>query len=165
MISTDGGKTWTRGGDMPHFGKPRGVMEPTSVELNDGRLFTLLRTNVGIQYKSFSEDQGKTWTKPAPSRFKSPCASGVLRKLAGGRIIFVWDNVASKTNLPRTPLDVAHSTDDGKTWKIKRIHATDAYQLSNIGVLQLKNGDILVAIASGSPVSIARFNEAWLDEE
>lgn len=161
MISCDNGQNWTKGGDMMHWDKPRGAQEPTVVELSDGRLYALLRTNQGVQYECYSSDEGITWTKPAPSRFQSPCACAILYRLASGRIIVVWDHVSSNVNLPRSPMDIASTIDDGKTWRVRRLHAAE-HQLSNHGVLQLRNSDILVAIGSAGPISMARLTEEWI---
>lgn len=162
LISPDGGKTWKKGGDM-YGGNTRGAQEPAIVELTDRRLYALIRTNEGVQYESYSSDEGTTWTKPAPSRFHSPDASAIIRRLASGRIILLWDNVATKDDMPRSPLDIASSLDNGKTWRVKRIKSAH-YQLSNFSVLQLRSGYILVAIGSANPISIARFSEKWIDK-
>jgi len=175
MISGDNGKSWIKSGDMERVVS---MWESSIVEFNNGMLYSLMRTRTGYQYESFSKDKGISWSEPKKSRFKSPCACAILYRLRNGHIILVWNNtlpqekLASNLNLPRSPLDVALSKDDGKTWKIKTVKTTNyqlttrikKYQLSNHAVCQLANGNILVAIASNGPVYRAIFNEAWINE-
>ena len=49
-----------------------GLQEPCITELPDGRLQALYRTDLMCQYESFSEDGGKNFSPPLPSRFTSP---------------------------------------------------------------------------------------------
>jgi predicted neuraminidase len=165
MISNDGGKSWTKGGDVPHWGRPRGAQEPTVVELKNGELFCLLRTNEGRLFQSISRDAGRTWSKPSPTAFASPCACAILKRLGSRRLLLVWNNVANDSNLPRSPLTAAWSDDDGQTWHAKDLAKSDKTDLSNHCVLQLASGEILVAVASGNPVELLRFNEQWLGSE
>ena len=41
------------------------------IELRDGRLWMLMRTQTGFLYESFSRDQGENWSEAGPSRFIS----------------------------------------------------------------------------------------------
>jgi len=117
FYSDDGFKTWKRSRDsMTAVG--RGCHEPTIVELKDGRLFCLMRNTNQRQYFSISEDQGDHWTKPAPTVLKSPESPAIVKRIPStGDLLVLWNNVASKSNWPRTPLTAAISKDDGKTWE------------------------------------------------
>jgi hypothetical protein len=95
MISDDNGISWSKGGDMPHWNHPRGDSEPTIAEFSDGTLYALLRTSEACQYQSISRDGGKTWSAPAPSPFASPCSCAILTKLRSGRVLLVWNNIAT----------------------------------------------------------------------
>ena len=116
FYSDDGFKTWKRSSDSM-TAKGRGCHEPTIVELKDGRLYCLLRNTNKCQYYSISEDGGDHWTKPAPTVLASPEAPALLKRIpTTGDLLVPWDNVASKSNWPRTPLTAAISTDEAKTW-------------------------------------------------
>jgi len=39
-----------------------GCWEPACIELKDGRVMMLMRTGIGGQYKSLSNDGGETWS-------------------------------------------------------------------------------------------------------
>ncbi|QIF01437.1 sialidase family protein [Roseimicrobium sp. ORNL1] len=113
FVSKDQGATWTRRG---------GVAVPQTqfdehmfVELNDGRLWMLVRTNYGIA-ETFSSDQGATWSEPQPSTLQNPSARFHLRKLASGRILLVKNGPLNERT-GRTLMTAYLTEDEGKTWK------------------------------------------------
>jgi hypothetical protein len=124
----------------PHQ-KPRWqnyAIEPTVVEMNDGRIWMLLRTSMDRLYESFSSDYGVTWTTPAPSRFYSTLTMPTLFRLKDNRLLLFSCNTTplpeedrtSDTTLNeeqktggwedvftnRDAIHAAISDDDGKTW-------------------------------------------------
>ncbi|NQT15317.1 MAG: exo-alpha-sialidase [Planctomycetes bacterium] len=116
FYSDDGFKTWKRSSDSM-TAPGRGCHEPTIVELTDGRLFCLLRNTNRRQFFSVSEDGGDHWTKPAPTVLPSPESPALVKRIpTTGDLLVLWNNVASKSNWPRTPLTAAISTDEGQTW-------------------------------------------------
>lgn len=116
FYSDDGFRTWKRSEDsMTTTG--RGCHEPTIVELKDGRLLCLLRNSNQRQYQSLSSDGGVHWSKPEPTALTSPESPAILKRIPQtGDLLVLWNNVASKSNWPRTPLSSAISTDEGNTW-------------------------------------------------
>lgn len=116
FYSDDGFRTWKRSSDSM-TAKGRGCHEPTIVELNDGRLYCLMRNTNQRQYFSISEDGGDHWTEPAPTTLASPESPALLKRIPlTGDLLVLWNNVASKSNWPRTPLTSAISQDEGRTW-------------------------------------------------
>jgi sialidase-1 len=116
FYSDDGFKTWKRSSDSM-TAKGRGCHEPTIVELKDGRLYCLLRNTNQCQYYSISEDGGDHWTRPAPTTLASPESPALLKRIPStGDLLVLWNNVASESNWPRTPLTAAISRDEGQTW-------------------------------------------------
>jgi sialidase-1 len=116
FFSDDGFKTWKRSSDSM-AAEGRGCHEPTIVELKDGRLYCLLRNTNQRQYFSISEDGGDHWSKPAPTPLPSPESPALLKRIPStGDILLLWNNVASKSNWPRTPLTAALSRDEGQSW-------------------------------------------------
>jgi len=146
VYSDDGGRTWTESGDFvsapvrPEFnGATYGCVEPTAIELDDGRLWTLCRTQTYRQYQSYSADGGATWTDGEPSIFTSSTSPSRLMRLSDGRLLLLWNNcreseirVFGKMYTNRTSLSAAVSDDDGRTWQgfreIYRDPARDSYQ-------------------------------------
>ncbi|QDU82223.1 hypothetical protein Pla110_39780 [Polystyrenella longa] len=114
--SDDGGHQWKRSSDSM-TAKGRGCHEPTIVELNDGRLHCLLRNTNQKQYFSISEDGGDHWSKPEPTALVSPESPAIVKRIpTTGDLLVLWNQVASKSNWPRTPLTAAISRDEGQTW-------------------------------------------------
>ncbi|MCH7988158.1 MAG: exo-alpha-sialidase [Planctomycetes bacterium] len=119
-LSDDGGKTWRAGKGSVDLPK-RGAMEPEVVELNDGRLLMILRTQMGQIATAYSKDEGDTWTKGEPLSVKAPEAPTTIRRIPStGDLLLIWNNTFSKGTDhggKRTPLTAAVSSDEGKTWK------------------------------------------------
>ncbi len=113
LTSDDDGKTWKRSNlvDLGGHGHHSGAMEPTLAELGDGRLLMLIRTHWGRFWEALSDDGGLSWRTVRPSPLESTSAPGFLLKLRSGRLAFVSNDKAGRTNLLLT-----FSEDDGKTW-------------------------------------------------
>ena len=117
FYSDDGFKTWKRS-ENSMTAKGRGCHEPTIVELNDGRLFCLLRNTNKVQYFSTSDDGGVHWSQPKPTVLTSPESPALVKRIPmTGDLLVLWNNVASSSNWPRTPLSSAISKDEGRTWQ------------------------------------------------
>ncbi len=118
-LSDDGGKSWRKG--KSHVDLPqRGAMEPEVVELNDGRVLMIMRTQLGHIATSYSEDGGDTWSEPGKLPLKAPEAPATLRRIPStGDLLLVWNNTytpGAGHGGKRTPLTAAISRDEGKTW-------------------------------------------------
>ena len=116
FYSDDGFRTWKRSSNSM-TAKGRGCHEPTIVELKDGRLLCLMRNTNRCQYSSISVDGGDHWTTPVPTVLESPESPAIVKRIpTSGDLLVLWNNVASSSNWPRTPLTAAISRDEGKTW-------------------------------------------------
>jgi hypothetical protein len=134
--SDDEGKTWQAGNtiDLGGQGHHGGNMEPTLVELADGRVWMLIRTNWGEFWSAWSHDGGRTWRVLEPSGIAASSAPAIVERLASGRLAMVWnqpypegktsfklsggDGLWSETPVSnhREELSIAFSSDDGKSW-------------------------------------------------
>jgi hypothetical protein len=127
-LSDDAGKTWRRSQTtlVGHFpdGKRVTVQEPGVVELADGQLMMYCRTNAGSQFVSHSADGGETWSELAPSQLASPLSPATIERIPSSReLACVWNDhsgVHPFTENIRSPLCVAVSRDEGKTWSRSR---------------------------------------------
>ena len=117
LVSDDNGRNFSLGEDIDlgGHGDHAGAMEPAVVELQDGRIWMVIRTTRGEFFQAFSSDDGMTWNKAQPSGIRSPSAPGHITRLASGRLALVWNNTMETTKT-RSALSVALSEDDGKTW-------------------------------------------------
>ena len=128
-LSDDNGKTWRRSKDSFKGYSPSGqritVQEPGVVELKDGRLMMFMRTNAGSQYVCHSLDGGETWSKVAPSNLASPLSPASIKRISWtGDLLCVWNDhsgIHEYAEGRRTPLCLAISKDEGKTWSRSRI--------------------------------------------
>jgi type 1 glutamine amidotransferase len=122
FLSDDSGKTWRKSKGELHGpeGSQTGLQEPGVVELKDGRLLMLCRTDLGCQYLSYSADGGNTWSPAEPTDIKSPVSPASLKRIPRtSDLLLVWNDhskVDAARRGKRTPLTAAVSRDDGKTW-------------------------------------------------
>lgn len=130
--SDDNGVTWgnTDGIDIGRETDARqralrngSALEPTIVELRDGRILMFIRTIVGRIYRCYSADGGSTWTKPKPTDVS--CGGTIyITRLKSGRLALVW-NPANYDD-PQYATDgyphefdkmlISLSDDDAETW-------------------------------------------------
>jgi hypothetical protein len=143
--STDEGKTWARGNiiDLGGVGHHGGVTEATLEPLADGRIWMLLRTNWKVFWSAFSDDDGVSWRTIGPSTIEASSAPGLLKRLASGRLVLIWNRYfpEGKDSFPlsggdnqwsevpvsnhRLELSIMFSDNDGKTWSKPVVFARD----------------------------------------
>jgi sialidase-1 len=111
-LSNDDGKTWR---DSPRIGRGD-FYEPACVELKDGTVMMLMRTELGGQYKSLSKDGGESWGEPLPAPLVGTGAPASISRISTtGDLLAIWNhNPGAKY---RNPLTAAVSKDEGETWQ------------------------------------------------
>lgn len=111
----------------------RGMIEPTLMELEDGRILMVMRGSNGgrldpknllpsYKWYAISKDGGETWSKPEPWCFEdgepffSPSSMSALFKHSSGRCFWVGNmtQVNCQNNLPRWPLVIAEVNTDNQ---------------------------------------------------
>ena len=122
ILSKDNGHTWYDSGNllkMP-FENRRGYEEPGLYQHEDGTLWCYARTNLGCQFCLFSNDEGITWTTPAPNIFFTGARSPMLvKKVMGKYTLAIFNPISLYTgrnigNLRgRAPFLMAVSETDG----------------------------------------------------
>jgi hypothetical protein len=127
FLSDDGGRTWRKARtELEGPAESRsGLQEPGVIELADGRILMWMRTDLGCQYRSVSEDGGDTWTRAEPSPLASPLSPASVKRMPwDGSLLVVWNDHSGRHRFPRgrrTPLCAALSRDEGRTWLNSRI--------------------------------------------
>lgn len=164
FASDDDGYTWhtiTKGITIPVSGGcTTGVQEPGLLELESG-LWCWIRNDSGRQYETFSIDGGKTFGEPRPSAFTSAVSPLSAKRISDGRIIALWNpipvyNGRSETvegvwTGARTPLAVAFSTDDAKSFYDYELIETDERSgYCYVAVHEIDGGEILLAYCAGA---------------
>ncbi|PYI84464.1 MAG: sialidase [Verrucomicrobia bacterium] len=118
-FSDDDGRTWQRGKGIVRCPK-RGAMEPGLVELKDGRVLQIIRTQLGQIWHTHSADGGDTWTEASPWAVAAPEAPSTLTRTADhGDLLLIYNptvNLDVDHAGARTPLVAVVSTDEGKSW-------------------------------------------------
>ena len=134
--STDDGATWRPSNliDLGGRGHHGGVTEPTLTQLEDGRLWMLIRTNWGEFWSGYSHDGGRFWQVLQPSGIEASSAPALLKRLQSGRLMLLWnrplpedaddwplsggDGLWSDTPVSnhREELSLAFSQDEGRSW-------------------------------------------------
>lgn len=142
LISDDMGSSWRFSKtklDTRNLDNSKVItQEPGVVELSDGRVLMWMRTTDHVQYASWSKDGGDTWSKAVPWNLNSPNSPATVERLSNGDLVAVWNDHGAHpefkdpasmakryrgtgrwANGQRTPLTIAVSKNDGRTW-IKR---------------------------------------------
>ncbi|HET6575956.1 MAG TPA: exo-alpha-sialidase, partial [Fimbriiglobus sp.] len=89
--SDDGGKTWARGAGSIDLPK-RGAMEPEVLELKDGKLLMIIRTQLGHIATATSTDGGNHWGEPSWLPVTAPESPATIRRIpATGDLLLLWN--------------------------------------------------------------------------
>jgi len=163
VVSRDGGQSWSLSEfiDLGGAGNHDGALEPTVIQLRDGRVWMLIRTSHGRFFQSFSQDDGLSWSEAVKSPIRSPSAPGHLERLASGRIALVWNHTVDfDVDEPpphkfmggpwRRALHLALSEDEGRNWTppVEIARAIDpAQHLRYPFVFEAAPGELLIACA------------------
>ncbi len=132
LRSEDQGKTWT----VLPGARPKGWIaegfhrmdEGRPLNLGGGRVLFMSRTPQGHLFTAWSQDDGKTWTPPAPSTLVHPDAPPMLFPLSDGKTLLAFHHnkvpvtgngeLSDKAELMKMRSEVwaSLSTDEGHTW-------------------------------------------------
>ncbi len=147
----DNGATWTRSGIM------RGGEQPTFIQRGDGSLLAYLRVRPNI-VASESTDGGKSWTTPAPTQWKNPDAGISMTRLQNGHVLLVFNNQDNA----RSPLHIARSLDDGKTWSKPLQLESNPGEYSYPSIFQTPDGMIhIIYTFRRYSIKHIEMNEDW----
>ncbi|MGD9562415.1 MAG: sialidase family protein [Pyrinomonadaceae bacterium] len=177
MYSDDDGKTWKRSTSVLRTGGggfESGASEPTVVELDDGKLWMLIRAQTGFLWESHSTDRGVTWSPAAESGLPSSNAPATALRLRSGEIAVVWNN-HTHANYARQSL-VVGLTRDGKTFQgLRELDLTDFTDDPEASIphvtysflTETKEGDIAISYNKGNwsrhnRPSFARVSRSWI---
>lgn len=131
--STDDGKTWKRFGPIEVPGHPYGIIQPTLFETRDGVLTALCRSRgLGVICQAESKDGGENWGPARKTGLPNPGSGIDVVKIAGGDLILIYNH----SKLARFPLNLARSTDDGKSWKIVKTLENQTGEYSYPAIVQ-----------------------------
>jgi hypothetical protein len=152
--SDDNGMTWSSSTQVPDA-TDIVTQEPGLIELRDGRLMMFIRASGGFQQLSFSSDRGETWSHIEQSNIPSPLSPATIERIPGTNDwIIVWNNndgSVEEIKGKRTPLTVAVSKDEGKSWEyIKNINDDPDGWYCYIAIHFVDDQNILIGNCAGS---------------
>ena len=98
---------------MINDGEEFSAIQPSILTYDDGRMQVLCRTRQGVIAQSWSEDQGKTWSKMSATRLPNPNSGTDAVTLRDGRQLLVYNHTTRRGPFPsgRNMLNVALSND------------------------------------------------------
>jgi len=153
---------WTQSGPIR---SKRGNIQPSVVQLDNNHLIAYCRRGggygpgtEGFVVRSESHDGGRTWSEGLDTKFPNPNAAIDFLKLQNGHLFFVYNNSPSE----RTPLTVAISTDNDKSWPRQRDIATGDFDYAYPYAIQGRDGKIHLIYTSHarSVINVATFDES-----
>jgi len=152
LIGGDGGAKWRQGGFTP------GGSQPAVIQRSDSSLFALMRRAPRLTQIE-SSDGGVTWSDAVPSALRNPDAGISMTKLANGHLVVVFND----SELQRTPLSIARSIDEGKSWEPPLQLESNPGEYSYPCVIQSADGKIHVTYTFRRyAIKHVEFNEDWL---
>ncbi|GAB3254206.1 hypothetical protein GCM10027347_14480 [Larkinella harenae] len=151
--SDDNGATWKSSEAVPNNTDVI-TQEPGLVELKNGTILMIIRASGGSQQLSYSKDKGQTWSHIEPSTLKSPVSPATIARIPStGNLLAVWNNNDGSNPAikdKRTPLTVAISKDEGKTWQNIRNIETDPDGWYCYIAMHFTKKDVLLGYCAGS---------------
>ena len=140
FYSDDEGLAWHRSHDdvvvhMADFGYPdmwATFVEPSVIELKDGRVMLIGRTRMGQLFQSFSSDSAVSWSVPEPMELSASYAPAEIARIPStGDLLIRWNQLSTdevREGYGRNRLTVAISADEGQTWgNFKNLYSLDDY--------------------------------------
>lgn len=156
FASDDDGVSWYKTDtefQCPFKNNPDGYEEPGLFVLPDGRIWCYIRTSIGFQFESFSEDNGITWSSPEPNINISSACSPMLVKDCGKYTVAVFnpvpEHILRKESEPwgRTPYVIAVSDDRGLTFKKEKLFYLEDDLNNGYCYPAIYNGDDYILVA------------------
>ena len=178
--SDDAGLTWQEADSWWALPVPSaaGLQEPGLVQLADGSLYSWARTDLGKQYSFRSRDDGKTWTPPEATELMSPCSPASIKLLPNSSVLLAVYNdhsgrfpftVGKNPYGGRTPLVVALSRDNGRTWTQHKVIEGDLDGAFAYIAIHFVGDSVLLGYSSGKAhgphlgsLRIRKLSLAWL---
>lgn len=154
-------KTWS---ETNRIRSRLGNLQPAVVQITDDYLICYCRRGGGYEprkdgflVRSESRDGGRTWSPGTESKFPNPNAAVDFLRLANGHLLLVYNDSMTR----RTPLTVAISTDNDKTYPHRRNLAEGPGDFAYPFAIQTKDGKIHVIYTSDrrSVINHAVFEE------
>jgi len=136
----DLGKTWEVFGPI-NDGVEFNAIQPSILNYPNGRMQVLCRTRENVISQSWSEDNGKTWSKMTATELPNPSAGTDALTLQDGRQLLIYNHTIRKSEFPRSRnmLNLAIS-ENGKNWNPVMTLERKEGEFSYPAIIQGKDG-------------------------
>jgi predicted neuraminidase len=157
-------RAWSTLGEIR---SPRGNIQPAVVEVAPNHLIAYARRGGGYGpvtdgwlVRSESRDGGRTWAEGSDSAFPNPNSAVDFLTLSSGALLLVYNDHMWQ----RTPLMLALSDDQDRTYPVKRALATGENSFAYPVAFQARDGRIHVVYTSDARTVIhhAILTEGWI---
>lgn len=144
---------------------PQGNLQPQVVQLTEKDLICFMRRGGGYGpesrghvLRSESHDGGHHWSDAVETEFRNPNSAVDVEKLKNGHLVLVYND----HDYLRTPLSIAISADQGKTFPYRRHIGGGDNTFAYPYIIQTRDERILVLYTTNSRTTImlAEFNES-----
>jgi len=172
-FSDDNGRTWRTGSMVSNPDKVI-LQEPGVVELASGEVMMIIRASPGTQYRCYSRNRGIDWSPAEPAGIPSPLSPATIQRIPRtGDLLMVWNRNGGedpRMKGKRTPLTVAVSKDEGKTWQHVKNIETDPDGWYCYIAMHFQKKEVLLSYCAGSQsgksglnyTNIARLDLGWV---
>ena len=156
-LSDDEGQTWREADIWWAIPVPSksGLQEPGVVELDNGNIFSWLRTDQICQYSCLSTNTGITWSAPVPTALKTPTAPASVKRLPGSSdLVAIYNDHSGEFKFDpkkRSPLVLAISRDNANTWGEKKVIESDPESSFCYTAIHFSGDSVLLAYCAGNP--------------
>ncbi len=152
LIGSEGGTRWRQGGFTP------GGSQPAVIQRNDKSLFSLMRQAPRLTQIE-SKDGGESWSTAVPSLLRNPDSGITMTRLTNGHLVVIFND----SDTERTPLSIARSLDEGRTWETPLHLESNPGEYSYPCVITTRDGKIHVTYTCRRySIKHVEFNEGWL---
>jgi predicted neuraminidase len=141
------------------------ILQPSLVPLGEGRAVAFFRDFRPARWVSaaWSEDAGRTWTKPVTTNLPNKDSGLCVVRLSDGALLCAFNDLSPGK---RENLRLAVSRDEGRSWKtIATIAEESGSEFSYPYMLWSRGRILMVYSARQTEIVFAEFTEAWVRQQ
>ena len=142
------------------------ILQSSLVPLSERRAASFFRDFRPAKWMSasWSEDSGRTWSKPATTELYNRDSGQCVIRLSDGSLLCAFNDVSPGK---RENLRLALSGDEGRTWRTIATIAEESGQEFSYPYMILSPGGTIRMVYSARQTQIiyAEFNEAWVRQQ
>jgi hypothetical protein len=150
--SDDNGNSWKRGKEINNTQKVV-TQEPGIIELKNNKVMLFCRTDKGVQYFAYSNNECESWSELIPGNIKSPLSPAAIERIPStGDLLLVWNNKYQpvRDGGKRTPLNIAISKDDGENWERIKTLENDPRGWYCYTAIEFVDNNVLLGYCAGN---------------